>query len=237
MKNLAEKMNLVIDYIENHLTDVIDPKMIEKIACCSYYDVGKIFSLIANINISDYIRKRRLTRAGVELKHNNAKVIDIALKYGYDSPVSFARAFQNFHGFNPSLANKRYSVLNVFPRLAYQICVKCVMDAMYRVKMTINGNEYEASYFGEQDISHLSDYATKREFWRLENVNNAFDNREMRDDVLPYNNYPPIQIEIGQVFVIDYHTKDGTIDRRFHIADGTIWFGMQSTREFVISGK
>ena len=143
-----ECIQSVIDYIENHLTDVIDPKMIEKIACCSYYDVGKIFSLIANINISDYIRKRRLTRAGVELKHNNAKVIDIALKYGYDSPVSFARAFQNFHGFNPSLANKRYSVLNVFPRLAYQICVKCVMDAMYRVKMTINGNEYEASYFG-----------------------------------------------------------------------------------------
>ena len=97
IKNIADKLNLVIEYIESHLADEIEQDEIAKIACCSYYEVGRMFSLIADISISDYIRKRRLTLAGAELKNDNAKVIDVALKYGYDSPVSFARAFQAFH--------------------------------------------------------------------------------------------------------------------------------------------
>lgn len=234
MENIAEKLNLVIEYIESHLTDDIDQAKIAKIACCSYYDVGRIFSLIAGINISDYVRKRRLTLAGGELKYDNAKVIDVALKYGYDSPVSFARAFQAFHGFNPSSASKSDATLNIFPRLIYQICVKEVLEAMKKDIITINGKEYEASYFGEQDMSEWSDYATKREFWRLENVDGRFENCERLDNVLPYNNYPPIKIEIGQVFVIDYHTKSGTIDRKYYIADGTVWQDMPSTRQFII---
>ena len=235
MENVAEKLNLVIDYIESHLTESIEPKTIEKIACCSYYDVGRIFSLIADINISDYIRNRRLTLAGIELRNDNVKVVDVALKYGYNSPVSFARAFQSFHGFNPSFANKSDVVLNVFPRLVYKISAEGVIDVGNKGKITINGKEYVASYFGEQDMSSWSDYATKREFWRLENVNSAFEKCEKCNEVLPYNNYPPINIEIGQVFVIDYHTRMGTIDRKYYVADGTIWRDMPSTREFIIS--
>lgn len=235
MENIAEKLNLVIDYIEHHLTEDIDPKRMEEIACCSYYDLGRIFSLIADINISDYIRKRRLTLAGAELKDDNAKVIDVALKYGYDSPISFARAFQAFHGFNPSFANKSEMVLKVFPRSVFQICVKSVMDAIRKDKLIINGKEYEASYFGEQDMAEWSEYATKREFWRLESVKGPFENSEMRNDVLPYNNYPSINIEIGQVFVVDYHTREETVDRIYYVADGTVWRDMPSTRRFVIS--
>ena len=235
MENIAEKLNLVIDYIERHLTEDIDPKRMEEIACCSYYDLGRIFSLIADINISDYIRKRRLTLAGAELKDDNAKVIDVALKYGYDSPISFARAFQAFHGFNPSFANKSEMVLKVFPRSVFQICVKSVMDAIRKDKLIINGKEYEASYFGEQDMAEWSEYATKREFWRLESVKGPFENSEMRNDVLPYNNYPSINIEIGQVFVVDYHTREETVDRIYYVADGTVWRDMPSTRRFVIS--
>ena len=102
-------------------------------------------------------------------------------------------------------------------------------------KMTVCGKEYEASYFGEQDMSFWSDYATKREFWRLENVNGAFEQCEMSKDVLPYNNYPHIKIEIGQVFVIDYHTRKGTIDRRYYVANGTVWQDMPSTQQFTIN--
>ena len=136
MENIAEKLNLVIDYLESHLTEEINQAKIAQIACCSYYDVGRIFSLIADISISDYIRRRRLTLAGSELKYSGAKVIDVALKYGYDSPVSFARAFQSFHGFNPSLATKDDAALNVFPRLIYQICVKEVHEAMKKDVIT-----------------------------------------------------------------------------------------------------
>ncbi len=233
MENIAEKLNLVIDYIERHLAEEIDQAKIAQIACCSYYDVGRIFSLIANINISDYIRKRRLTLAGKELKYEGAKVIDVALKYGYDSPISFARAFQSFHGFNPSFASKSEAALNVFPRLLYQICVKEVMDVINKDIITINGNDYEASYLGESDMSSWSKAFCNRKYWRLENVHDDFKDFPKLSEVLPYNNYPPINIEIGQIFVIDYYKPDEAVERKYYIADGTVWDDMPCTREFL----
>lgn len=233
MENIAEKLNLVIDYIESHLTEEIEQDKIAQIACCSYYDVGRIFSLIADISISDYARRRRLTLAGAELKYSSAKVIDVALKYGYDSPVSFSRAFQSFHGFNPSLATKSDAMLKVFPRLIYQICVKEVQEAMKKDKITINGKEYEASYFGESDMSSWSKEFWKRKYWRLENAYDDFKDMPTNTHVLPYNNYPPINIEIGQVFVIDYYKPDGTVERRYYIADGTVWNDLPCTHEFL----
>lgn len=235
MENITEKLNLVIDYIEKHLTEEIDQAKIAQIACCSYYDVGRIFSLIADINISDYVRKRRLTLAGAELKYDGAKVIDVALKYRYDSPISFARAFQAFHGFNPSLAVRSDAILRVFPRLVYQICVKEVLDIMKKDIITINGKEYEASYFGEADMSSWSDAFCKRKFWRLENAYDDFKDKPKLSQVLPYNNYPSINIEIGQIFVIDYYKLDETVERRYYISDGTVWKNMPCTHEFVLN--
>lgn len=234
MENIEEKLNMVIDYIEKHLTEDIDQAQIAKIACCSYYDVGRIFSLIAGISISDYIRKRRLTLAGAELKYDGEKVIDVALKYRYDSPISFARAFQAFHGFNPSFSSKSSAILNKFPRLIYQICVKEVLDVIKKDILTIDGKNYEASYLGEADMSSWSKVYAKRKYWRIENAYDDFKDRPTLTQVLPYNNYPPINIEKGQVFVIDCHTRKETIDRIYYIADETIWQGMPSTRRFVV---
>lgn len=234
MENIAEKLNLVIDYIESHLTDVIDQEQVGKIACCSYYDVGRMFSLIADISLSDYIRKRKLTLAGKELKYNNAKVMDVAIKYGYDSPVSFARAFQGFHGFNPGLANKENAVLKVFPRLVYQICVSEVTDVVKKDRIIINGKEYTASCFGEQDLSYWSEMFTKRVFWRVEKAYEDVKDKIMLSQVLPYNNYPPMNIEIGQVFAVDYYKSCGAVERKYYIADGTIWEDMPCTREFLL---
>ncbi len=232
MENIAEKLNSVIDYIEKHLNEEIDQTKIAQIACCSYYDIGRIFSLIAGINISDYIRKRKLTLAGAELKYDGAKVIDVALKYGYDSPVSFARAFHAFHGFNPSLASRDDTILNVFPRLIYQICVNKVLEAVRKEIITINGKEYEASYFGERDMSSWSNVFCKRRYWRLENAYDDFKDSPKLNHVLPYYNYPPINIEIGQIYVIDYYRSNGKVERKYYIADGTVWKDMLCTCEF-----
>ena len=233
MENIAEKLNLVIEYIESHLTENIEPKEIEKLVQCPFYDVSRSFYLISGINISDYVRKRRLTLAGTELKSGNIKVIDVALKYGYNSPISFARAFKSFHGFNPSSASKNNTILSVFPRLAYQICVESVIDVISNEKITINGKEYEASYFGEQDMSTWSYAFIKRKYWRLEDAYEDFKNKPKLEQVLPYNNYPPINIKIGQVFVLDYYNQDGRVERKFYISDGTIWHDMACTREFI----
>ena len=237
MKSVAERLNGVIDYIETHLTDTIEQEAIARIACCSYYDAGRMFSLVAGLSISDYIRNRRLVLAGEELKHHNVRVIDVALKYQYDSPVSFSRAFQKFHGFAPSLACEDNAILKQFPRLIYQIRAKEVQIMIRKDILTVGGKEYEAAYFGERDMSSWSDYASKREYWRLENVGDDFKECKKDSEVLPYNNYPPIAIEVGQVFVIDYHKKEGGIDRRVYLADGTVWQGLDSTRRIFVKSK
>lgn len=100
--------------------------------------------------------------------------------------------------------------------------------------ITIGEKTYEAYYFGEQDMSHWSKYALKREFWQLKDVDfRCFDYQDTCD-VLPYNNYPPILIEVGQLFVIDYHTRADKIDRLYYIADGSIWQNMICTRRVEI---
>ena len=97
--------------------------------------------------------------------------------------------------------------------------------------ITVNGKEYEASYFGEADMSDWSDRWDKREFWRLENAFEDFADKQGTFEMLPYDNYP-IYLEEGQVFVIDYHTKKyGTLDRKYYIADGSTFEGLPSTRE------
>ena len=95
-----------INYIENHLTDEIDMELVAREAVCSSFYFQRIFSILCGITLGDYIRNRRLTLAGNELCGSEAKVIDIALKYGYESPESFTRAFIRFHGITPSEAKK-----------------------------------------------------------------------------------------------------------------------------------
>lgn len=236
MKSVAERLNDVIDYIENHLTDKIEQEAIARIACCSYYDVGRMFSLVAGLSITEYIRNRRLFLAGEELQSTNVRIIDTALKYQYDSPVSFSRAFQKFHGISPGCVRKDRAILQRFPRLVYQIHAKEVQDMIRKEVISVNGKDYEADYYGERDMSSWSDYADKREYWRLVNVGDDFKNCRKDSEVLPYNNYPPMAIEVGQVFVIDYHKKEGGIDRRFYLADGTVWQGLASTRRIFVDG-
>jgi hypothetical protein len=100
-------------------------------------------------------------------------------------------------------------------------------------KITVNGKEYEASYFGEQDLAKFNLDFIKRAFWRLENAYNDFKDNEKAGNPLPYSNYLMI-IETGQVFVIDLTKKDGPVERRYYRSDGTVSRGRPSTEEFII---
>ncbi len=113
-----------IDYIEEHLTDKLDFEIISNQSGFSNFYFQRIFNILCNCSLGEYIRKRRLTLAGNELAATNAKVIDIALKYGYDSPESFTRAFSKFHGITPSEAKKNNSILKSFSRLSVEIKLK-----------------------------------------------------------------------------------------------------------------
>ena len=110
-----------INYIEEHLTEEIDYDEVAKEAACSSFYFQRIFGILCGMTLGDYIRNRRLTLAGNELVTADCKVIDVALKYGYESPESFTRAFRGFHGVTPSEAKKYGSVLKSFSRLSVKI--------------------------------------------------------------------------------------------------------------------
>lgn len=98
------RLNATIRYMEEHLTEEIDYEQLGRIACCSSYHYQRMFSYMAGIPLSEYIRRRKMSRAAVDLQNSDSKIIDLAAKYNYASPTAFNRAFQSVHGFAPSLA-------------------------------------------------------------------------------------------------------------------------------------
>lgn len=122
--DFVKGLQSAIDYIEDHLTEELEYEEIAKQSACSTFYFQKIFSALCDMSVGDYIRKRRLTLAGRELNVNKAKVIDVALKYGYESPEAFSRAFAKFHGITPSEAKLDGSKLKSFTRLSVQITMK-----------------------------------------------------------------------------------------------------------------
>ncbi|MCZ4246214.1 AraC family transcriptional regulator [Bacillus amyloliquefaciens] len=129
-----KSMNRALTYIEENLTNDIDFKEAAKLAFCSEYHFKRMFSFLTGISLSEYIRRRRLTLAAFELKDRSAKVIDIAIKYGYHSPDSFARAFQHLHGIRPSEAKHNGHSLKAYPRMTFQLSIKGGNEMNYRIE-------------------------------------------------------------------------------------------------------
>jgi AraC family transcriptional regulator len=129
-----KNMNGAIKFIEENLTNEIDFKEVARLAYCSEYHFKRMFSFLAGISLSEYIRRRRLTLAAFELKNNNIKVIDIAIKYGYSSPDSFARAFQHLHGITPSEARSNGHSLKAYPPMSFQLSIKGGSEMNYRIE-------------------------------------------------------------------------------------------------------
>lgn len=122
--NILDKLSAVIDYLESHMTEEADMNLLARLAGSSAYDIQRIFSFVTGMTITEYIKKRRLSMAARELRQGGVRVIDAAIKYGYDSPVSFARAFHAFHGVAPSMSRKSDVPLRLFPRMTYQQLLK-----------------------------------------------------------------------------------------------------------------
>lgn len=93
-----KRMNNALDYVEYNLINEIDMNKVAQLALTSSYDFQKMFSFITDVSLVEYIRHRRLTLAAFEIQNSNVKIMDVALKYGYESPVSFTRSFQSIHG-------------------------------------------------------------------------------------------------------------------------------------------
>ncbi len=132
-----------IDYIEENLTEAIDYEKVAAQSFSSSYHFQRMFSILCGFTIGEYIRNRRLSLAGAELATRDVRVIDVALKYGYESPDSFAKAFQKFHGILPSQARNNGRMLKSYSRLVLKFSLEggCIMS--YRIEdkndLTITG--------------------------------------------------------------------------------------------------
>ncbi len=123
-----EKLQLIIDYVEDHLQRTqkpIDPQEISRIAECSFGLFQKMFSYMNGISFSDYVRCRKLTLAGYELKRTEKKVVDISYQYGYDSPTSFTKAFKQFHGATPKAVRSKEEMLRAMPKMQFSTHRQC----------------------------------------------------------------------------------------------------------------
>ena len=128
------RMNNAMDYIECNLADEISYEKVAQIACCSTYHFQRMFSFITDVPLSEYIRRRRLTLAAFELQTSGIKVIDVAMKYGYELPEAFSRAFKNLHGVMPLSARDTGVSLKAYPRMTFSISIKGDIEMEYRIE-------------------------------------------------------------------------------------------------------
>ena len=129
----SERMNAAIEYIEENLAGDIDFSQAAEKAACSTFHFQRVFFAINGITPADYARRRKLTLAATELSYSAVRVIDIAMKYGYDSPNAFARAFRQLHGITPQAAREPGVTLTAYPRISFHIELKGGNDMDYKI--------------------------------------------------------------------------------------------------------
>lgn len=123
-----------IEYVEEHIMEPIDYEEVAKSAYSSSFHFQRVFSILCGFTLGEYIRSRRLSLAARELLNSDDKIIDIAIKYGYDTPESFSRAFTRFHGVSPSQAKNRSVVLKNFSRLSVKLTLNGGNTMDYRIE-------------------------------------------------------------------------------------------------------
>jgi AraC family transcriptional regulator len=131
--NWTDNINQAIDLIEKSLSEGLNIKQIENIMACPFTTFQKTFSQISGVSVAEYIRRRKLTLAAYDLQNTNMKVLDTAVKYGYESADSFRIAFKNLHGVNPSEAKKTDVMLKFYSRLQFEIKIKGVSEMDYKL--------------------------------------------------------------------------------------------------------
>ena len=126
-------LNKTMDYIEAHLSGEIDYEQLARLACCSSYHYQRMFAYMAGVSLGEYIRRRRMSVAAADLQ-GGEKVLEVALKYGYQSPTAFNRAFQSVHGLPPSALRETGASVKAFPPLHFTITIKGVEQMEYRIE-------------------------------------------------------------------------------------------------------
>lgn len=169
----VDKMNAALDYIEDNLSENIDFEEVARRACCSSYNFQRMFSFITDISLAEYIRRRRMSTAALDLQKSDAKVIDVAMKYGYESPISFSRAFSKVHGITPKEAKKSGAALKIYPKISFQISIKGEIPMNYRIE-----TKPAFDVFGIETVASLSGnkkYISPAQLWQKSHRNGDYE--------------------------------------------------------------
>lgn len=146
--DMIEKFNDAVSYIEQQLQDEIDIEKVAEKAGCSSYHFQRMFTYLADMPLSEYIRRRRMSLAATDIKAGE-RILDVSLKYGYDSPTAFNRAFKSVLGIAPSSAKKSDTVIKAFPRIHFCLTISGGTELSFRIEkkdaFTIMGISTELS--------------------------------------------------------------------------------------------
>ena len=190
-------LNAAMRYIEKHLLDAIDFAKMEKIACCSEYQFRRMFSYLAGMSLNEYIRKRRLSYATDLLQKGNEKIIDIALKCGYESPDAFGKAFHAIYGVTPSAFRNAPVTLKAFPPLFFHLTLKGGIEMDYRV--VERGDFYLMGKTGSIPLIYHGPNPHTAEVWK----------KLSRGDLLVLTEYSQVEPR-GVLCVYEQTTKGNT---------------------------
>ncbi|GAB1646223.1 AraC family transcriptional regulator [Krasilnikovia sp. MM14-A1259] len=130
---MLERLNAAMDHIERHLDATIDPAELARIAVTSEYHLRRMFSALAGMPLSEYIRRRRMTVAGADVLAGRLTLLEIAVRYGYGSGEGFARAFRAVHGVGPGEARRDGAMLRAQPRMSFRLIVEGSHSMQYRI--------------------------------------------------------------------------------------------------------
>ena len=184
-------MNSVMEYIEENLTQPIPYESLSRLVGCSVNDFSRIFSFMAGMPISEYIRHRRLSQAVFDIQNGSEKIIDIALKYCYESPTTFTRAFKELHGTTPLSARKTSVSLKTYPPITFVLTIKGVNEMNFKIEkkdgFKIIGRKCDGGYdkwcdFDKTGVQRLESVGLlKAPFWY---VGASFLNRQNDESVI-----------------------------------------------------
>ena len=168
--NWSESISKAIDYIEQNLDKDISISDISKQACISPFYFQKGFTMICGYSVGEYIRNRRLSVAAHELLESDNKIIDIALKYGYDSPDSFTKAFTRFHGATPTLIRNKNANIKDFTPLKINLILNGGNTIDYRIE-----DKESFKVIGlKRNIEYKNAYIDVEKLWKNFLIKNAF---------------------------------------------------------------
>lgn len=160
----VEKLNESMAYIEEHLSSELDYDRLAEIACCSRYHYQRMFTYLAGTTLSEYVRRRRMSLAAVELQNGEGSVLETAGKYGYSSPTAFNRAFQSVHGMAPSAVREAGAAVKSYPPLVFTVSVRGGQALEYRVERHESFRVVGVSAPLEQDLEQ--NFRTVPQLWQ-----------------------------------------------------------------------